>query len=89
LLYQGTGDVMAGLAQALSRHGHDAEDHGVRVGQLKRALRGAALARGALFRLRSTIGAERFDELFRMLQQTEKGIVSALGEVRYEQRGDD
>ncbi len=41
------------------------EDYGLRVVQLKRALRGAAFARGALFPLRSAMSAEQFDELFR------------------------
>src|SRR5207248_315082 len=50
--------------------------------QLKRALRGAAFARGALFPLRSTMSAERFDELFRTLQLLETDIVSELGKVR-------
>ena len=61
---------------------HDAEDHGLRVVQLKRALRGAAFARGALFPLRSTMSKEQFDELFRRLEQMETDIVSELGKVR-------
>ena len=64
-LYQGAGDAMGGLAQALSHRDHDALDYGLRIVQLKRALRGAAFARGALFPLRSTMSAEQFDELFR------------------------
>ncbi len=88
-LYRGAGDAMGGLAQALAHRDHDALDSGLRVVQLKRALRGAAFARGALFPLRSTIGAEEFDELFRTLQQMETGIVSELCKLRSEQRGDD
>jgi hypothetical protein len=88
-LYQGAGDAMGGLAQALSDRDHDAEDYGLRVVQLKRALRGAAFARGALFPLRSSISAEQFDELFRVLEQMETDIVSELGKVRSEHRGDD
>ena len=88
-LYQGAGDLMGGLAQALSHRDHDAEDYGLRVVQLKRALRGAAFARGALFPLRSTISAEQFDELFRTLQEMETDIVSELGKVRAERGGDD
>ena len=68
---------------------HDTEDYGLRVVQLKRALRGAAFARGALFPLRSTMVQEQFDELFRTLKQMETDIVSELGKVRFEQRGDD
>jgi hypothetical protein len=88
-LYQGVGDTMGGLAQALSDRDHDFEDHGLCIVQLKRALRGAAFARGALFPLRSTISAEQFDELFRVLQQMETDIVSELGKVRSAQQGDD
>jgi hypothetical protein len=91
MLYQGAGDAMGGLAQALSRsdRDHDPESYGLRVVQLKRALRGAAFARGALFPLRSSMSAEQFDELFRTLQQMETDIVSELGKVRSEHRGDD
>ena len=67
----------------------DAEDYGLRIVQLKRALRGAAFARGALFPLRSTMSEEQFDELFRTLEQMETDIVSELGKVRCEHRGDD
>jgi hypothetical protein len=74
-LYRRAGDAMGGLAQALSGSDHEADDHGLRVLQLKRALRGAALARGALFPLRSTIGREQFDELFGTLKQMETDIV--------------
>ena len=88
-LYQGAGDAMGGLAQALSHRDHDAKGYGLRVVQLKRALRGAAFARGALFPLRSTLSAEQFDELFRTLQQMEADMVSELGKVRSEHRGDD
>src|SRR5262249_39138735 len=50
-LFQGAGDAMGGLSQALSRRAgdeDDPDDYGLRVTQLKRALRGAAFARGAL-----------------------------------------
>jgi hypothetical protein len=83
-LYQGAGDAMGGLAQALSYRDPDAEDYGLRVVQLKRALRGAAFARGALFPLRSALSAEQFDELFHTLHQMETDIVSELGRVRSE-----
>jgi hypothetical protein len=86
---RGAGDAMDGIAQALSFRDHDAEAYGLRVVQLKRALRGAAFARGAPFPLRSALTAEQFDELFLRLQQMESGIVSELGRVRFEQRGDD
>jgi hypothetical protein len=73
---------MGGLAQALSPRDLDAEDYGLCIVKLKRALRGAAFARGALFPLRSMLSEERFGELFRELEQMETGIVSELGKVR-------
>jgi hypothetical protein len=88
-LFQGAGDAMGGLAQALSHRDPDAVDYGLRIVQLKRALRGAAFARGALFPLRSTMSKEQFEELFRTLKQMETDIVSELGKVRCQQRGDD
>ncbi len=87
-LYQGAGDAMGGLAQALSHRDHDAEDFGLRIAQLKRALRGAVFARGALFPLRSTMSAEQFDELFCKLQQMETDIFSELARFRSEHRGE-
>src|SRR5262249_17711848 len=88
-LYQGAGDLIGGLAQALTHREQDAEDYGPRVVQLKRALRGAAFALGALFPLRSILSARRFDELFRTLQQMETDIASELGRVRFQYWGDD
>jgi hypothetical protein len=88
-LYQGAGDLMGGLAQALGHRDHDTEAFGLCVVQLKRALRGAAFARGALFPLRSSMSAEQFDELFRTLKQMETDIFSRLHEVRAEHGGDD
>ena len=89
-LYQGAGDAMGGLAQALGRpdDDDDAVDYGLRVVQLKRALRGAAFARGALFPLRSTISAEQFAELYRELGQMETEIFSELGKLRDRHRSD-
>jgi hypothetical protein len=89
MLYQGAGDAVGGLAQALSDRDHDAQSYGLRVVQLKRALRGVAFARGALFPLRSTLSAEQVDELFHTLQQMETDIVSELGRARSEYRGHD
>ncbi len=90
-LYQGAGDTMGGLAQALSARdrNRDADLYGLRVVQFKRALRGAAFARGALFPLRSTLSKEQFDELFRAYRQMETDILSELGKLRSERRGDD
>lgn len=57
--------------------------------QLKRALRGVAFARGALFPLRSTMSKEQSDEFFRTLEQLETDIVSELDKLRSGYRGDD
>jgi hypothetical protein len=81
-LHEGAGDAMGGLAQALSGRDRDSHDYGLRVVQLKRALRGAAFARGALFPLRSAMSAEQFKELHRALEQMETDIVSELGKIR-------
>jgi hypothetical protein len=88
-LFQGVGEAMGGLAQALSDRDHDAEDYGLRVVQLKRALRGAALAWGALFPLRATLDADQIAELFRVLEQLATDITSELGKVRAERTGDE
>ena len=82
---------MGGLAQALSgrREEDDPDDYGLRVTQLKRALRGAAFARGALFPLRSAVTAEQFDDLHRTLEQLEEDIFHELGRLRSEHRADD
>jgi hypothetical protein len=91
-LYQGVGDAMGGLAQALSSRDDDedeADDFGLSVVQLKRALRGAAFARGALFPLRSALSKEQFDDLYQTLERMQTDIVSELGRVRDKRRGDD
>jgi hypothetical protein len=87
-LYQGVGDAMGGLAQALPERDDDADVFGLRVVQFKRALRGAAFARGALFPLRPAMSKEQFDELFRTLERMATDIVTELGKVRGERRGD-
>lgn len=90
-LFQGAGDAMGGLAQALGGRGDedDSGDYGLRVVQLKRALRGAAFARGALFPLRPAVTPERFDELHRTLGELERDIFGELGRLRSEHRADD
>jgi hypothetical protein len=82
-------DAMRGLAQALSDCDDAKKDYGLRVVRLKRALRGAAFARGALFPLRTVIGAEQFDELLRLLRQMEQDIVSELGRAQSERLKDE
>jgi hypothetical protein len=90
-LFQGAGDAMGGLAQALSERGEedDPDEYGLRVTQLKRALRGAAFARGALFPLRSAVSTEQLDDLHRTLEQLEEGIFHELGQLRSDHRAED
>jgi hypothetical protein len=86
-VFQGAGDLVGGLA--LAGGDRDRAAYGLRVVQLKRALRGAAFARGALFPLRAQLSMEHFDELFDTLHQMESDIITELGKVRCEHRGDD
>jgi hypothetical protein len=85
-LYEGAGDIMGGLAQALTHHEYAIEDGGLRIVQLKRALRGAAFAHGAVFLLRSSISADQFDELLQTLEKMEREIYTELARVRSEYR---
>jgi hypothetical protein len=90
-LFQGAGDAMGGLAQALPRRGEedDPDYYGLCVTQLKRALRGVAFARGAIFSLRSAVTDEQFAELHRRLEQMEKDIFRELGRLRSEHQASD
>jgi hypothetical protein len=88
-LFQGAGDAMGGLAQALSMRGDDPDDYGLRIVQLKRALRGAAFARGALFPLRSAIPAGQWDELMKITSNLEKDVFQELARVRSENGAED
>jgi hypothetical protein len=83
-LFQGAGDAMGGLAQALSGRRDDPDDYGLHVTQLKRALRGAAFARGALFPLRSAVSTEQFTELQRALEELQRDIFQELSRLRSE-----
>ena len=56
---------------------------------MKRALRGAAFARGALFSLRSAVTSEQFDEIHGRLGQLEKDIFQEIGRLRSEMRTDE
>jgi hypothetical protein len=83
---------MGGLAQALSDYGDDEDDldlYGLRVVQFKRALRGAAFARGALFPLRPALTADQFDPLHGTLRQMEQDIFQELGRLRSDHRADE
>jgi hypothetical protein len=88
-LYQGAGDMMGGLAQAMSEPVEDLDDYGLRVVQLKRALRGAAFARGAFFPLRPALSTEQWQELRSRLRQLEDEIFHELSRLRAEHRAED
>jgi hypothetical protein len=79
-LFAGTGDMVGGLAQALSDHAQDPEDRGLRITQLKRALRGSTFARGTLRSLRPNV-PQQSEELLRTVQQQ---ISEELDRVRSE-----
>ena len=87
-LYHGAAEAVGGLAQALSSRDEDALDHGLRLVQLKRALRGVAFARGAVFPLRPTFGKEQSDKLFSTLKELASEIVAEIGKVRSKLAGD-
>jgi hypothetical protein len=88
-LFQGAGDAMGGLAQALSSRADDPDAYGLCVVQIKRALRGAAFARGALFLLRPAVPGEPLDELHRTLAQLEKDIFQELSRLRSQHAAED
>jgi hypothetical protein len=73
---------MGGLAQALAGREYDMEEYGLCVVQLKRALRGAAFARGAMFLLRPALAAEVWQELQGKIRELERGIYQELNRVR-------
>jgi hypothetical protein len=85
-LFQGAGGTVGGLAQALSPRKHDHEDHGLRLVQLKCALRGAAFARGTLFPLRPAVPNDQWETLRRRLAELERDILQELTRVRSEYR---
>lgn len=92
-LFQGAGDAMGGLAQALSeRDNDDADDpdaYGLRIVQLKRSLRGVAFARGALLPLKPAISAGQCEELLRITRQLEKDILQEMSRLRSEHGPDE
>ena len=102
ILFRGAGDLMGGLAQALSRGLGDDEDDdgsefslldeiqfGLTVTQLKRALRGLAFARGALFNLRSIVSQPDCDRFHETLKRMAHDITAELQSVRERFQGDD
>jgi hypothetical protein len=88
-LLHGVGEIGGGLTQALTRCDDpwDGLQRGLALVQLKRSLRGAAFASGALFPLQAEglLSQKDFEDLQRTLQQLEDGIVGELTRIR-EQR---
>ena len=76
----GACDLSGGLAQALSFDDHDEFAAGLCVVQLKRSLRGAAFALGALFPLRADglIDENAFNELHGTLEGLQSDIYDEL-----------
>jgi hypothetical protein len=87
-LLHGVGEIGTGLAQALTQWNTkmDGLQRGLALVQLKRALRGAAFAAGALFPLQADglLSHEDFEDLQRTLQQLDDGIVGELTRIREE-----
>lgn len=86
-LFQGCGDMMGGLSQAMADYGDEDDDEephalGLRIVQLKRALRGAAFARGALFQLRDRLDKALLDELHGEVQGLQQEMFGELGRLR-------
>ena len=86
VLMGGVGEIGGGLAQALSerRPAMDGLNRGLALVQLKRALRGAAFAKGALPPLRADglFDDATFEELWSTLTKIESGILDELQRVR-------
>jgi hypothetical protein len=80
VLMHGALDISGGLAQALSFPEGDEFSAGLCVVQLKRSLRGAAFAQGALFPLRADglIDEETFKELYATLNGLQSDIYDEL-----------
>ena len=79
-LMQGAMEISGGLAQALSCEDDDAFARGLAVVQLKRSLRGAAFAIGALFPLRANkvIDEAAFKELRAALERVRSEVYDEL-----------
>jgi hypothetical protein len=82
VLLHGGGEIMGGLAQALGPAPTGMV--GLSVVQLKRALRGAAFAHGAIFPLRveGLLDDRVFDQLRRELEELETEILAELARLR-------
>ncbi|MFO7903083.1 MAG: hypothetical protein ACQESR_12935 [Planctomycetota bacterium] len=92
VLLGGAGDMMGGLAQALGAFGGDDEftldtmHRGLAIVQLKRALRGAAFAFGALFALarEGRVDDRAFEELRNTIEGLQDDIFAELQRFRGE-----
>ena len=84
VLMHGAMEISGGLAQALGFADDDESTAGLCVVQLKRALRGAAFAIGALFPLRADgrIDQGTFDELYKTLEELQSDIYDELRRKR-------
>lgn len=80
--------MSGGLVQALSINEYDIDglQRGLALVQLKRALRGAAFARGALYPLHmeGRLSESDFEELQATLKQLDEGIFEQLSRIRDE-----
>jgi hypothetical protein len=85
-LFQGAGDAMGGLAQAVGDYDDDFDGYGLRVTQLKRALRGLAFAQGALFLLREATSADKWEERYQSVKQLKEDVFAELARLRAEYR---
>jgi hypothetical protein len=82
-LFQGAGDLCGGLAQAMSPREDFIDDRGLRIVQLKRALRGAAFARGALYNVdKSIVPMDVSKKLVTTLEEIEAEMFAELGRLR-------
>jgi hypothetical protein len=105
VLLHGAGEISGGLAQALGVRPRFASDEtenlpfaeadglfmsGLSVVQLKRALRGAAFALGALFPLKASGALDQaaFRELQATIDQLQTGIYAELTRLRQRRAGD-
>lgn len=84
ILLRGAGEISGGLAQALGGDDDWTPPAGLAMVQLKRALRGAAFASGALFPLRTdgTLDQASFQELHDTLEKLQEGIYAELLRLR-------
>ncbi|MHB8900189.1 MAG: hypothetical protein ACYC6Y_15680 [Thermoguttaceae bacterium] len=82
-LRRSAGEIMGGLAQALGTRRLES-DGGLSVVQLKRAMRGAAFALGALFALRAEGGLPEaaFAEIHDTVESLQADILEELRRLR-------